>query len=103
MTINLNAPIQQVAEQGRRTLRQIANITGSNPYATGGDTIDPNDLRMGRIMGVFGATLSNGTTVLTGWWNPTTEKLLWFTDVGVQVTNGTDLSGYTGTIEFVGV
>ena len=82
--------------------RQIGRYTGPSSYATGGDTVDPNQWRLGAIDAILGLTISDGTTVHHGWYNPTTGKILWFVAAGTEVTNGTDLDAFSGDLEVVG-
>lgn len=99
MTLSLSA---YPADGSSSQKRQGAGYTGPASYATGGDAVSAADVRMGTISYINGLTISNGTAVLHGWYNPTTGKILWFVAAGTQVTNTTDLSGYTGSFEFVG-
>lgn len=99
MTLDLTvAPGQNTGTQKR----QIVAYTGPAPYATGGDTITANDLRIGVVTAILGLSISDGTTVHHGWYNQATGKIMWFVAAGTEVTNGTDLSTFTGRIEFVG-
>lgn len=82
--------------------RQGATYTGPASYATGGDALDATQWRLGSIDGFVGLTISNGTAVLHGWYNRTTGTIMWFAAAGTEVSNGTDLSTYTGYLEAVG-
>ena len=82
--------------------RQGVAYTGPASYATGGDTVDPKQVRMGRVLYINGLSISNATAVLHGWYNVATGTIMWFVAAGTQVTNGTDLSTYIGQFEFVG-
>jgi len=82
--------------------RQVADYSGPASYATGGDAIDANLVRMAKIFAILNLTISNGTTVHHGWFNADTNKIMWFVAAGTQVTNATDLSTFTGRMEFVG-
>ena len=80
--------------------RQIAEITGPVLYVAGGDALDPNDFRMGKIDAVLGAIFSNGTATLLGWYNVATQKLMIFDMAGTEASG--DLSTYTARVEVVG-
>jgi hypothetical protein len=82
--------------------RQIATITGPASYVTGGDPLDPNQFRMGKIDAILGLVFSDGTATLLGWYDVTNQKLLWFDMAGAEVANGTDLDAYTARVEVVG-
>lgn len=99
MTLDLSiAP----ADLSSTLRRQVAGYTGPASYATGGDEIAPNDVRMSKVFAVLGLTISNGTLTYLGWYNRATGKILWFDMAGAQVANATDLSTFTGTFEFLG-
>ncbi len=80
-----------------RLVREV-QYTGPSAYVAGGDPISGNDLGSGEIYGVYGS-LSNGTNVLSCWWNYATQKLKIFA-VGQAAEASGDLSAYTGTLLF---
>lgn len=83
--------------------RQVCTYAGPSAYPTGGDAISPEDVRMGKLFALLGCVLSNGTTPLVATWVPATETLqLFVASTGVEVANGVDVSGYSGTFEAVG-
>lgn len=100
MTLDITIAPPDTGPSGTR--RQIATYTGPASYATGGDTVDAKNVRMGLVWAILGLSISNGTAVLHGWYNVATGKIMWFVAAGTQVTNTTDLSTYSGRVEFVG-
>ena len=52
---------------------------------------------------MIGLTISDGTNVYTGFWNSTTQKILWYSATATQITNATNLSTFTGRIEVIGL
>jgi hypothetical protein len=99
MTLDLSvAP----ADLGATVRRQVVTYTGPVLYATGGDAVTPNDVRMGKIFAVLGLTITNGTLTYIGWFDAENLKIMWFDMAGAQV-GAVDLSTFTGRLEFVGV
>lgn len=83
--------------------RQVCTYTGPDAYVTGGDALDPEQVRMGKLFAFLGGVLTNGTTPLIAGWVPATSTLqLFVASTGVEVANGVDLSGYSGTFEAIG-
>lgn len=100
MTLDLTVAPADLSSTLRR---QIVNYTGPASYATGGDVVTPDDVRMGKVFAVLGLTISNGTDIRHGWFDAANSKIMWFTAAGTaQVNNATDLSTYTGRFEFIG-
>lgn len=82
--------------------RVIGQYTGPNPYAAGGDTINPGDVNLGTIELFIVEPLVNGTPVcLITKYNYTTNKLQVFDMAGAE-SGAVDLSGYTARFEAVG-
>jgi hypothetical protein len=86
------------------TKRRYLDIyTGPAVYAAGGDSFVPGDVGFGTIDAIFGKVISNGTAIRIGWYDRTAQKILWIDPLtGAETVAGTDLSGYTGTLEVVG-
>lgn len=100
MTINRDAfPIFDKADA---TERRILTYTGPSSYATGGDSLTPESISLSKIGAVVGAVISNGTNVYWGFYNKTTQKLLWYSATATEIANGTDLSGFSGAFEVIG-
>ena len=55
--------------------RRIVAYTGPASYATGGDTFNPEAIGLKTIDALVGLTISDGTTVLWGHYDPTNKKL----------------------------
>lgn len=82
--------------------RRLFSYTGPASYATGGDSLTPEQCRLGMIAAVLGLVISDGTNVYWGYWNPTTKKVLWYSATATEIGNGVDLSGFSGRIEVIG-
>ena len=82
--------------------RRIVAYTGPASYATGGDTLPPESVGLGRIEALLGLTISDGTTLYWGYYNQTTEMILWYSATGTEVPNATNLSTFTGRFEAIG-
>jgi hypothetical protein len=82
--------------------RRILGYTGPSSYATGGDSLTPEQCQLGMIAAVLGLVIWNGTNLYTGFWNSTTKKIIWLSATATEVTNATDLSAFTGRIEVIG-
>lgn len=100
MTINRNA--FPIFDRTNATERRNLTYTGPSSYATGGDSLTPQEISLSKIVAVVGALISNGTNIYWGYYNGTTEKLLWYSATGTEIANGTDLSGFTGAFEVIG-
>lgn len=99
MTVDLTIAPADLSASCRR---QVAALTGPNPYATGGETVTPTDFRMGKVFVILGS-ISNGTVLLLAHYDVATGKLIWFDNAtGNEVVNGSDLSTYTGRVEVIG-
>lgn len=83
--------------------RRVFQYTGPVSYATGGDSLTPEEIGLGRIEAVLGLLISNGSAVLFGYYNRTTKKILWYSATGTEVTNATDLSAYAAVLEVIGI
>lgn len=82
--------------------RRIYQYTGPASYATGGDSLTPEQAALGRIEAILGLLISNGTNIYFGFYNRTTKKILWYSATATEIPNGTDLSLFTGNIEVIG-
>lgn len=83
--------------------RRIIAYTGSTSYATGGDTLTPEMVGLGKIEAILGLTIMNAAkTMLFGFYDVTNKKIIWNSATATEVTNATDLSGYTGRFEVIG-
>ena len=102
MTFNLTSPNYPARDRLNDRLVREVYATGSTSYTTGGDPIDADDLGMSEFFGVYGL-ITNGTAILLLWWDYTNQKLMAFVpNTGVEVANGTNLSGYTGNLFITG-
>ena len=98
MTLDLTVAPADLSSTCRR---QVATYTGPVLYATGGDAITPNDLRMGTVFAITGMTICNGTLTYIGWLDVANQKIMWFDMAGTEV-GAVDLSTFTGRFEFIG-
>lgn len=71
-------------------------LTGPNPYATGGDPVNVgDDLKLSEVFLFLVEPPSNGTVIRLVKYDYATNKLKWFDLAGNEIANGTDLSTYT--------
>lgn len=98
MTLDLTVAPANVESTYRR---QVVQYTGPSSYAAGGDPVDPEEVRMGKVFAVLGGLISNGSAVRLVFYNPTTEKLFIVVPNTGSEASG-DLSTYSGRLEFVG-
>ena len=83
--------------------RRVFPYTGSTSYATGGDTFNPEAIGLKAVDVLLGLTMRNAAgTVVVGHWDRTNKKIVWYSAISTEVTNATDLSGYTGNFEAIG-
>lgn len=82
--------------------RRIVAYTGPSSYATGGDGLTPEEVKLGYIGAVNGLVISNGTNIYWGYYNKTTKKILWYSATATEIPALTDLSGFTGNFEVIG-
>jgi hypothetical protein len=101
MTVSLSQ-YGQPMDQGATTKRALATYTGPASYATGGEDGLAEACRLTLVWVIAGAVISNGTTILIGYYDAATAKLQWFDMAGVEVSALTALTGYTGTFEVIG-
>jgi hypothetical protein len=83
--------------------RRVERWTGPTSYPTGGEACAPADFGMGNLVKGIEGIASDGASLRFVWWNPTTNKLLWFSDGTTQVVNGTNLSAFSVQFEVVGI
>jgi hypothetical protein len=82
--------------------RRLYGYTGPASYATGGDSLTPEECSLGFIAAVVGLVISNGVNIYWGYYNTTTQKILWYSATATEIPNATDLSGFTGRFEVIG-
>ena len=83
--------------------RRVFNYAGPSSYATGGDSLTPESIGLGRIEALLGLVISDGTNIYWGYYNQTTEMILWYSATGTEITNATDLSTFSGRFEAIGI
>lgn len=83
--------------------RQILTYTGPASYVSGGDPYTAGEARLSTVYAVFGAVITNGTVILLVAWDAAAQTLKVFDLTGAEVAGGTNLSTYTGRLEFVGI
>ena len=85
------------------TVRRVPlRYTGPTGYVSGGDAFVAQDAHLGWIDTINTGIASNGTTYYLLRYVPATERIMWFTDAGVEVAAFTALSAFTGDIEVIG-
>ena len=83
--------------------RRVGQYTGPASYATGGDTLPPEQLGLGNLDALLFTVATNGTVVILLAYNYTTEMVKAFDMAGAEIANGTDLSAYTARFEAIGL
>lgn len=85
-------------------IRRVARWTGPSSYATGGEAAPPSLFGLGTVVAASftPAIDAAGVNTRTVVWNPTTQKLQWFSAPGTEVVAATDLSGYRCQFEIIG-
>lgn len=102
-TVTVGTPITRV-KCGNKWM-VLARITMSSSYATGGDTIDPNKLGLGKIDAIgttpCPATASAAVHIEL---DPTVapNKVKAYLQAGGQVSNATDLSSFSTIVQVIG-
>lgn len=91
------------AEDGSNTKRRIQGIyTGPASYATGGDAFLPADVKLGSIDVLTLGNPVNATVVVVAEYDYTNLKVKWYDMAGAEISNGTNLSGYSTRFEAIG-
>lgn len=83
-------------------IRKIGKIIGPATYTTGGDSLTPTALGLGKLDFLQLDAFSNGTVIIVGLYDYTAQKLKFFDMVGAEITNGTVLSAYSARFEAIG-
>lgn len=85
-----------------RLVRQV-RYTGPASYATGGDPVNAStELGMGEVYFVAGV-ISNGSAIRIPYFDYTNQKLVMYVpNTGAEVAAAQDLSGFSGTLTFMG-
>lgn len=98
-------PVSKVGDfydKSHATSRRHGLYTGPSSYTTGGESITPESLALGRIDNFHVEALSNGTDLRLARYDYTNEKVKVFDLAGAEIANGTDLSTYSGRFEAIG-
>jgi len=92
------------AEDGSSTKRRTQGIyTGPASYATAGDPLLPAELKLGQLHILDLAIIANATVILMCNYDHTNQKLKVYDMAGAEIANATDLSGYSGRFEAIGL
>lgn len=83
--------------------RRVGQYTGPASYATGGDSLPPEQLGLGTLDALLFEAASNGTAAILLRYDYTNEKVMAFDMAGAEIANGTDLSTYTARFEAIGL
>src|SRR5436190_14977150 len=93
-------------DRTNQTQRRIFQYTGPSSYTTGGESVTPEVLGLGKVFVLLagnGAWNSVAAAMRLLVYDVTNKKVLWFVpNTGAEVANGTDLSGYTTNLEAIG-
>jgi len=78
----------------------LVGYTGPESYATGGDLIEPNDVKLGRIEDIWpvsGLAINGAGAIRHLMFDASSGLMIWFdnADPHAEIANGTDLSGFT--------
>lgn len=78
----------------------LVGYTGPASYATGGDPIDANDVKLGRIEDIWpisGLAINGAGAIRHIIYDASAEAIRWYdnADPHAEIVNGTDLSGFT--------
>lgn len=99
-TISKLGPFQ---DRSGNYMRRVFKYAGPASYATGGDSLTPESIGLGRIEALLGLTIWNGSAVFWGVWDATNKKIVFYSATGTEVTNATNLSAYVGYFEAIGL
>lgn len=92
------------AEDGSNTKRRIQGVyTGPASYVTGGDPLLPAELKLGQLHVLDLTIIANATVILMTNYDHVNQKLKVYDMAGVEIANATDLSGYSGRFEAIGL
>jgi hypothetical protein len=94
--------IQDSDDKTARFRRWVGPYTGPASYVANGDSLLPEEVRMGTIWTIHGLVATNGTTIIVGVWRPLLQTIQWFDMTGTEIVAGVDLSAYSCIIEVVG-
>jgi hypothetical protein len=85
-------------------IRKIGRYVGPASYATGGDSLTPGALGLGKLEHLsFELAINSAGTVRGLVYDHANETVFWVVlDTGAEVANGTDLSGYSARFEAIG-
>lgn len=78
----------------------LVGYTGPESYATGGDLIEPNDVKLGRIEDIWpvsGLAINGAGAIRHLMFDASSGLMIWYdnADPHAEIANGTDLSGFT--------
>lgn len=103
MAIAISRSVARDLDTAGIRLRRVVGLTGDAAYPTGGYSIIPGDLKLGVIEFFPVVVITDGTSVRTGVYNYTTQKLQFFVpNTNVEVANATDLSTFSARAEVIG-
>jgi hypothetical protein len=100
-TLNF-AATADFADRSAVNERRILGYTGPSSYVTGGDSLPPGSVKLGRIKKITFGNPTNGTVILLVAFDYTNNLVKWFDLAGAEIANGTDLSTYSTRMEVIG-
>lgn len=84
--------------------RRIGVYTGPAAYATNGEAFTAGELALGRLQHIDFSVAFGGGAIYHLLYDYTNHKVVWYVGTtGLEVANGTDLSGCVATFEAVGI
>lgn len=86
-------------------IRRVARWTGPASYVAGGEVATAATFGMGRIVAILFGNMTDaaGSGFRVPVYNPTTGKIMVFAATGgAEISGGTDLSTFSGSIEVIG-
>ena len=103
MPAEQTSTLYPINDKSATFLRKVVRWAGPASYATGGETLDPQDTGLGRVRAVVGV-ISNGSAVRIPYLSVSTQKLQWYVpNTGAEVANAVDLSTFVGQVELIGI
>lgn len=92
----------QLQDSSATRIRRIGIYTGPASYVTGGDSLTPANIAMGKIDGMQFEHPTNGTVILLVRYERVAQKVKWYDLAGAEIANGTNLSAYVSRFEAIG-
>ena len=82
--------------------RRIGEVSGPASYVSGGESLTPESLALGRLDLILFEQASNGTDLRVVRYDYTNKKVKWFDFAGAEIAGAVDLSTYAARFEAIG-